>query len=477
MTKDNSGMASLPLSDIIFALWKNKLKIIIMAIVGGILGVLLAFLKQTQANNHPIYNVTAAISIISENQDGMFSLKNDSPSYDDVYLAERLSDAVIYVATSNIVLDKVIVQQKLIDVEMKDLKNALKLQQFSDSQIITIRLTWDDPEEGTKIVSSLIEILPDILIQTLKIGSVEIVDLPETAIVEVSSGILYIILGFGGSAFLAIGYCLLGLLLRPTFITAQNIEDVLMLSVISEIPQDSKVRKIKKGYTITDKAYTPSSVFRESYASAAYIIRTNMEKNHSKVLYVTSALAGEGKTTVVAHLALQLSKLCNKVLLVDLDVRKPSLGRMLLSSYDSKNTLNAIYLKKTAAKDACIQVNDHLDVIPAMLEKDRVQLDEDLLQQIQSIFQYYDYVLLDASSIGVFADAMGLNQIADQVLFVIQQDRTWKEMIIDSINRIEKSGMDIIGCIFNESDMKTPGNRYYYKNTSIKEPRVRKKGY
>lgn len=475
MTKENAGVTSLPISDLIFSLWKNKLKIIIFAMVGGLLGIFLAFIKQTQSNNHPMYQVNAAIAVLSKTEDGMFGKESIKPGSEDVDTAEKLADAVSYVARSNIVLNKVIEQQKLIGVGNRELKGALHLEQYQESQIITIQFTWDDRDEGIRIVSSLIDILPNVLIQTLEIGSVEVVDLPEAVTIPGSGGTKLIILGVAFGMFLAIGYFLLGVIFRPTFITGQNIEEMLKLSVMGEIPYDSRISKMRNESPISDEEYATSDAFRESYSMAAHIVQNNLDKKQRKALCVTSVLAGEGKTTVAAHLALHLSKLSKKVLLVDLDVRKPSLGNLFLSSFEYTSTLNAIYFEGAAAKDVCIHVNEYLDVIPAMLEKEKVKLDAALLEKIQELVADYDYVLFDVPSVGVVADPMSLHTITDQVLLVVKQNKTWKELIFDSKDKIEKSGNEIMGCILNEIDMKTPGNRYYYKNMRGKEAHIKRK--
>lgn len=474
MTKENPEVASLPISDLMFSLWKNKLKIIIFAMVGGLLGIFLTFIKQTQSINHPTYEVNAAIAVLSKNQDGMFGGEVVNPGYYDVETAKEMMEAVCYVARSNIVLNKVIEQQKLIGVESKDIKRTLNLERYMESQIITIQFTWDDRDEGVRIVSSLIDILPNVLIQTLELGSVEVVDMPEVEEIIASGGSKYFLLGVALGIFLVLCYSFLTVILRPTFITGQSIEEMVKLSVMGEIPYDSRVSKMRNNAPISDEEYTTSDVFRESYSTTARIVQNCLDKKQKKALCVTSVLAGEGKTTVAAHLALHLSEFSKKVLLVDLDVRKPSLGNLFLSSLEYASTLNAIYFDGADAKDVCIHVNEYLDVIPAMLEKEKVKLDVNLQEKIQELMKDYDYVLFDVPSVGVVADPLSLTGITDQVLLVIKQNKTWKELIIDSMDKIEKSGNEIFGCILNEVDMTTPGNYYYYKNMRGKEAHVKK---
>ena len=122
------------------------------------------------------------------------------------------------------------------------------------------------------------------------------------------------------------------------------------------------------------------------------------EKQHR--FYVTSAEDGEGKSTVAANLALQLSDMEKRTLLLDLNTRAPSLGGMFLRSVDYSRTLNALYKGESAAQEAIVSLTGFLDLLPMVLERNAVPLDGTLFELLEKIMEPYEYVVIDASSVG-----------------------------------------------------------------------------
>src|SRR5699024_614678 len=126
----------------------------------------------------------------------------------------------------------------------------------------------------------------------------------------------------------------------------------------------------------------------------SYILcnRLGSSKKKSHCVYVTSAEEREGKSTVAANLAIQMSDLEKKVLLIDLNLENPTLGGMFLQNVDYSRTLNALYKGEATVQDAVVSLTGYLDLLPTVLERNAIHLDSALFEFIQKLAQNYEYV-------------------------------------------------------------------------------------
>ena len=84
------------------------------------------------------------------------------------------------------------------------------------------------------------------------------------------------------------------------------------------------------------------------------------------------------------------------------------------------------------------------------------------MEIISSAKTDYDFVLIDTAPVGQVSDSMSINQAADCAIFIVRQDQVWINTVSESINRLRKSGIAILGAIMN--DVRGGSNTYYYYN-------------
>ena len=183
--------------------------------------------------------------------------------------------------------------------------------------------------------------------------------------------------------------------------------------------------------------------------SLGHILKNYLQKMSHPCVYVTSAAQDEGKTTVTAHIAVQLAELGMKVLLIDFDTRNPKLGGLFLNKVEYNNSINALYRGETSREEAITSLTGNLDILPAVLERKPLPLDDALLTMVSGLQENYDVVLIDTAPVGQVADTMSLNQLADVALLVVRFDGATMERIRDALVRLDKSGMEIMGCVVN----------------------------
>ena len=437
------------LDDVVHALVKNWLLICITTAIGLGLGIVLSVVSYMRGEMSKEYIVTSSIAVVSRTTTGNYSSDHTYPNSTDYQLSEDMVDAVIYVLKSDKAIRAAIQELDLVGISETDIYNNLVLTQYNETQIIEMSLYWRSAEEGVQILNAINDVAYDVLLETLQVGNVSVINSPSARYriggsVNASIWLYMTLIGLA----LGIGISLLKSMLMPTVIKPQDIEDTLGLEVLGEIPENTAYFRQRHSLLVEDDDPATFDV-RESFISAAHILHNRLGPGEHHCLYITSAQQDEGKTNVVANLAVQLSDLEHKVLLVDLDTRNPTLGSLFLNKVDYAHTLNALYRGDSSAEEAITNLTGYLDLLPSILESREIPLGDALLRLIKDLSQNYDYVLMDAAPVGQVAETLSLNRIADTALFVIRFDYSNVSTIRSSLSRLKKSGIKPLGCIVN----------------------------
>lgn len=433
--------------DLLYAVLKRWKMILALGLMGFVCGFALSGISYLQGN-YTSYAINCSIAITSQSGTGAFTNNSSYLSSNDFYLAQDLVDASTFVMKSDRVLQAAIDGAGLVSVTPKDVSRNLDVSRYNETQILQLTLNWNNADAGVRLMNALLDACKEVLPETLMVGSVAVIDPPAASYLMGGGGYssLWLIFGLLGIA-AGVGVAVLELIMRPTLLNLKDVEDVLGLETLGIVPRDDAY--FAKGTRIlSDKPADASAV--QNFASAAYILSNRFgtkEKQHR--FYVTSAEDSEGKSTVAANLALQLSDMEKRTLLLDLNTRAPSLSGIFLQTVDYSRTLNALYKGESSEQEAVISLTGHLDLLPLILERNAVPLDGTLFELLEKIMEPYEYVIIDASSVGRSSDVLRLNQLAKNVLFVVRYDTTPLPAVQDAIEKLDKSGVRILGCVVN----------------------------
>lgn len=431
---NDEGMR-LSISDIFHALYRSKMLILVLSIIGLGVGIVVSLAPYALGEISKEYTVKSSIAVTSVTEDGLFSTRGSNPSSTDILLAEQMVDSVIFVINSDTLLNQVIDRLGLADLSAGNIEHNLEMIQYNISPIIEVTLFWRSAEEGIAILSAINEIAPSVLVDTLKIGGVSVISDPVAkhhfgGSLNVSLWIYMSILGF----MIGVAIVIVQMIAAPKLMNAKDMEQKFGLQVFGEIPKD------KKGAT---------NRVSDTFSASAHILYNQMKRNDYKILYITSANEAEGKTNIAANLALHLARRENKVLLVDFDIHNPTLGKFFLDKAEERKPLNALSQGDISPNEAITPINNFLDLLPACMGDFKLSFDEAVMEQVRSLAANYDFLLMDASPMGTEPDMLALNHISDAVLFVADCDSTGIREIRDSLEKLEKSGANTIGCIVN----------------------------
>ena len=207
----------------------------------------------------------------------------------------------------------------------------------------------------------------------------------------------------------------------------------------------------------------PKSIEAEAYR----VLRTNIEyssyNGELKVIVVTSGKADEGKSTTAGNLAISLANDKQKVLLIDLDLRRASLHKKF--SISNQVGFTEVVLGKKDLFE-CVQCkSEYLDILtsgklpPNPSEMLGSKVVEDLLEGLK---EQYDYILLDLPPLLAVTDAQIISSKADGVIFVAKYGSTKKDEIMQAKKLLDKVKANIIGTVLTRVKKEAGSYSYYY---------------
>jgi MinD-like ATPase involved in chromosome partitioning or flagellar assembly len=116
-------------------------------------------------------------------------------------------------------------------------------------------------------------------------------------------------------------------------------------------------------------------------------------------------------------------------------------------------------------EEAITSLTGYLDILPTVLERNTIPLDSTIFDLVEKLSENYDYILMDTAPVGLAANTMSLNQVATNALFVVRFDTSSVQEIRDALDRLDKSGVRLLGSIFNGVKVSESGMRKHQKET------------
>lgn len=205
----------------------------------------------------------------------------------------------------------------------------------------------------------------------------------------------------------------------------------------------------------------PKSIDAEAYRSLRSNIEYSSFDDEYRVIVVTSSVPGEGKSTTSGNLAIALAQSGNSVLLVDCDMRKPSIHKKFKIS-NAAGTAELL-LRKKLFEEVANKYNENLTIITAGKippNPSEMLASRAMTAFIEEMKKEFKYIILDTPPLQAVTDAQVLSTKADGVLLVVRAGSTKREMVLNSVDLIKKVQGKVIGTVLNGVENKK--NNYYY---------------
>ncbi|WP_224067601.1 GumC family protein [Vibrio penaeicida] len=252
--------------------------------------------------------------------------------------------------------------------------------------------------------------------------------------------------------------------MRNTFERRVDVENKVGLSGLGSVPKikAKKYRKEKIGAELfLDKEHKE---FGESIRSIRTSLKLTLMQNKRKCVAVTSSVPGEGKTTVSVSLAESFAAM-EKVLLIDCDLRKPSVGERFHLSNAQPGMTN--YLLMGAELEDCIYHHEEsgLDVMTSglLIPNPQELLGSDQYKEmIELLSDKYDRIIIDTPPVNVVTDPMLVANVTTSCVMVVKANSTKVNQLNFAISRMLKYKSVIEGVILNQDQSKTQDAYQYY---------------
>jgi capsular exopolysaccharide synthesis family protein len=269
-----------------------------------------------------------------------------------------------------------------------------------------------------------------------------------------------LVLALVGGTIAGLGLAMLMHQLDGALKNPADIEGNLGLPMLGVIPRDEFGDLLT---TLGDR----KSVLAESYQSVLTSLRFSTTHGVPRSFAVTSANASEGKSTTALSIAVILARTGRKVLILDADMRNPSLHKLIgvTNSYGTANLLAGDSVRDV--KPYAVGDDGLMGVPAGPIPPNPAELlgTDHLHNVLDELLAIYDHVIVDAPPVMGLSDAPLISSAVEAVVFVVTAGSTGKKSAVASLRRLQEAGANIIGAVLSRYASTHAGYGYSYNYT------------
>ncbi len=339
------------------------------------------------------------------------------------------------------------------DLKLSEIPGTIQAERVGETNMIEIIVVSDDSQNAYNILLSVLSNYSEIaraVVGETELEVMEMSGVPKAATNRLNTRKSALI----GAVFAFVVWIVLLSIyasLKKTIRSEEEFRRVLSLPCLGNIPRVGRHTRKKKKKQKRELLITDDKV-PYGFSEGIRTIRTRIERDHIEsgavVYLISSALAGEGKSTIAKNLALSLVGKGFQTILVDMDLRKHTLS-------PGEGITDIIAGKLTVEQALRTDEKSGLTILPAGQAKENIiHLIND--RKLAEIFTYLrenaEFVIVDTPPSSQVSDAAALVQYADKGIYVIRQDYTPLEYIKEGIGILEDTGLSIAGCVLNQTE-------------------------
>ena len=444
MSKQTFNIANIE----IFSIFRDLSRRLWIVLIAGCIGIMITF-SVMKENYVPTYTSTA-IYVVSPSQSSGYVMTN-----------KKIAQSVVEVF-SNLLNTDIMNTRIMRDLNRTHLTSTKAVELIEETNLMKITVTSEDPIESFQTIGAIMNNYYDL---SDYLNSDAVFDELKAPIVATQPNNAFTprtrSLQVGGiCALLALVVLIILSVFRKTIKTESAVEDNLETNLVGTIYHEEKNRTIKakivqsvKTLLITSPIITAK--FIESVNNIRMKVEYARDRDTTKnVFMVTSVCENEGKSTVSLNTALSLAKEGKKVILIDADMRKPAIFKMLDIPKSKVTDMVKLLQGKCGLDEVIYKDNDmNIDMIMSNTGHSRTHeyvksgAMKDLIKKCSMLA---DYVIVDTPPMALVSDAEALLDRVDYCMMVIRQDFSYQKDINNCITIIEDSPCEFLGCVLND---------------------------
>ena len=398
----------------------------------------------------PRYSSSATVII------NLKSAVNYNDSFTTYYTqsaTRQITQTFPYIASSGVLKNKIINEYGAVAEDAQ-----IRAVELEDLNMITLRVSTGSPKLSYNILQSVLDNYSDIAASV--IGETEITvitpaqvptraDNPSQPLAKAREGALYALAA-------VIALLFLRSFMKKTVRSEDDFPRYLSVKSLGGLPH-VRAKREEKGSEPLVRLDGISATY--AYREAARTLRSRLERDHAetgaKVYMVSSALAGEGKSTVSSNLAISLADKGYSVLLIDMDLRNSSILEVMGLPPTEKGLADLFAGEASIGDILVVDEKSGVTILPGgnagrkaiqTLSSDRPA------QLLEMARDEADYIIVDTPPSGILSDAATIVSTVDAGIFVIRQDYAPVDRILEGIQMLSETGLRIVGCVLNNVD-------------------------
>ncbi len=454
--EQNSQVGMVYLTTILDDMWRGLKKfywvfLLIISVASSL------FYVQAKKSYTPVYQAYSSFVVNSKT----------AYAYDTTYYnkatASQMSKTFPYILTSG-ALNQVVAESLGLDY----VPATITAEAMEDTALFTIKVTASNPQMAYDVLQAVIENYP--VVAEYIIGDTQLTLMDESGIPEspmnapdyMSGARNGFIVGLLFSVVILVLYAVM----RNTVRREDDLKKRLSIKSLGSIPNvKMKKRSQENTQSVLISQENIAGILGEGLRTIRTRVIKEAEAQENKVIMVTSAAAGEGKTTFTANLGISLARKGKRVIIIDLDMRNPSVAALMGIDENGYGITDVLKGKAEVEKVLYPYGDTSLSIIPCtqclsnpgkLLGCGRM---ETLLAELSD---KADYILLDTPPCGMISDASLIARYAQAAIFVIRQDYTRIERVIASVDTLSDTGVKLLGYVLNGTEVGITGYGHGY---------------
>ncbi len=446
----NRGKISIDYYSILKDLFRN-FWVVILSLIIGVMGIYIAECSIYK----PEYTATATVVV---------NVKGSSSNTSTMYKVSAEMASVFSKVFSEPAMKKAAAKH----LELEKFDGRVTASVLKDTNFINISVVSDSPRKSYELLNSILQVYPTISEEVFENSVITILKHPSMPSSPSSVGLQHskikVLLIF---ALISVGIIVAFSVFRDTVKNEREFNNKVNGKLLGCIPHEIKANSIKdlfskkkKGLLIDGNAFI-STRFVESFNRIVAKIEYHKLRDGSKVFAITSFAENEGKSTVSSNLALSLARKGNRVLLMDMDGKKPAIYKLFGCSYIENAELGSLFNGEISSSDYRLRRYKKNNLYLALntrayansykwIENGKVK------RTIEALKSKVDYIIIDTAPISVDSSVSEIIKLADKSILVIKTDTIETSTINDAILTVTDVADNLAGCILNQTPPDIP---------------------